>query len=75
MEPFQSTLGDIIGLLISVCTLGLSAPFLISFRKDKSPSNESSNDQRRTFEMTVNQTQEEVEEEMKKALVPRTKKR
>ncbi len=75
MEPFQSTLGESIGLLISVCTLGLFAPFLISFRKDESLLNQSSNDQKRTFEMTVNQTPEEVEEEMKKALLPRTVKK
>jgi hypothetical protein len=61
MEPSQSTISNRIGLLLSICTFGLLAPVLISFRKEQI-----FDEYKRINEMTVNQSEEE-----KKVLKPR----
>jgi hypothetical protein len=72
MEPFQSTFYERIGLLLSICTFGLLAPFVVSFRKEHSYDN-IPDDRRENYEMTLNQKDEE-EESTKKLLPKRTKK-
>jgi hypothetical protein len=62
MDPYQSAIQKRIGLLLSICTFGLLAPFLVSFREDQSISDGIINEnQKRNYEMTVNQTEEETE--------------
>jgi len=74
METFQSTLRQRFGLLLSFCTFGLLAPFFISFRQENLPSDSLSNQRKRNYQMTVNETMEE-EEEMRKELLARATKK
>ena len=62
MEPFQSTISKQLLLFLSLCTFGLVAPLMISFREEQDDLDYSSNDHRRTPEMMVNETDEEREE-------------
>jgi hypothetical protein len=65
MEPFQSTIPDRIRLLIGVCTFGLLAPVLVTFRKEQC-----FNQEKRVNELIINQREEEGKE-----LIPRKTKR
>jgi hypothetical protein len=71
LEPYQSTLIKRIGIFISICTFGLLAPLLISFRQDESDSDYFHDNLRKNYGMTVNET----EEEAKRDLLPKTTKR
>ena len=62
MEPFQSTLSKRIKLLLSICTLGLLAPILITFRDEHPAPNYFENDRKKNYEMTVNEIEEETKE-------------
>jgi hypothetical protein len=75
MEPFQSSLRQRFGLLLSFCTFGLLAPFFISFRQENLPLDYLSNQRKRNYEMTVNETMKEEEEEMRKELLARATKK
>jgi hypothetical protein len=75
MVPSVSSFGQWIGILLSICTFGLLAPGLVSFRQEESSSNDFNFDQKQTFEMTDNQTREEENEEMRKKLLRSTTKR
>ncbi|CAF0881591.1 unnamed protein product [Adineta steineri] len=76
LEPLQLTMPKRIALILSLCTFGLLAPFLLSFRKPESETDSIDNflhNQNKTYGMTVNETEEE-EEERKKLLSNEKKK-
>ena len=73
MEPFQSTLRQRFGLLLSVLTFGLLAPFFVSFRKIEKPSEPIFDNQKRNYLMSVNQTEED--NEMTDKLLPSSTRR
>jgi hypothetical protein len=77
MEPLQSSFSPWFGILLSIFTFGILAPVpkLVAFRKEESSADDFPFDQKETYEMTVNQTKEEDEEEMRKKLLPRQTKR
>jgi hypothetical protein len=60
IEPFHANLSGVIRLLLSICTFGLLAPVLISFREDELVSDNFFNEQKRNNEA-----------EEKKVLLPR----
>src|SRR5438132_11446792 len=72
MNPFQSTFTKRIKLFLSFITFDLLAPIIVSFCEAKSSSDDSPNNKKRIYEMTVNQTEDE--EETKK-LLPKSKNR
>lgn len=59
MEPFQSGISKKIRLLSSICTFGLLAPFLISFRKEKSSEEDFYHKRDSSHQITINQTEQE----------------
>ncbi|CAF4285885.1 unnamed protein product [Rotaria sp. Silwood2] len=70
IEPSQFTLLQRFGLLISICTFGLLAPFCVSFREDKSAPISFDNDRKKRYDMTVNETEQDT-----KPLLSKTKER
>ncbi|CAF0766794.1 unnamed protein product [Rotaria sp. Silwood1] len=71
IEPGQFTLLQRLGLLLSVCTFGLLAPFIVPFREEKLVPIDFVNDQKKkNYAMTVNETEQEI-----KPLLPKTKER
>lgn len=72
LDPYKTTLIRRVLVLISVCSFGLLAPFLVAYRK---PSLDSETDGFQSFEetkntMTVNETQDETD-----ALISKKKQR
>jgi hypothetical protein len=65
-----------IGMIISILTFGLTAPFLVPFREEKKLMNEFQLGQKKTPGMMVNQLQEEEEDEdeLRKKFLRSTKK-
>ena len=65
-----------IGMIISILTFGLTAPFLVPFREENKLTNEFELGQKKTPDMMVNQLQEEEEDEdeLRKKFLRSTKK-
>ncbi|CAF0911252.1 unnamed protein product [Rotaria sp. Silwood1] len=59
MEPFQSAISQRIRLLLSICTFGLLAPVLVSFRKEQLVQNMFFNERNRKNELIINEKEEE----------------
>ncbi len=66
IEPFQSGTSDRIGLLLSICTFGLVAPLLISFRKEQF-----FDEPKQINQLIINQNEEEEEKELKPKKIKR----
>jgi len=66
MEPFQSGISDRIRLLLSICTFGLIAPLLITFRKEQF-----FDERKQINQLIINQNEEEEEKELKPQKIKR----
>ena len=62
MEPFQSTKSHRIRLFLSICTFGLLAPVLVSFRKEQISQDLLSTESNQNNELMINQKEQERKE-------------